>query len=643
MTRRVELLITGVLLLALAGSLAMHTLAARQALQSQLALRNREAASALALSLSQQQGDPALLQTVAAAQFDLGHYRSLRLNGRDGQALLALRQDTPAGRAPAWFERALPMAAATGSAPVSGGGQEIGRLEIESHAAWAHDALWADCRRTALLLALLVLAAGGFAGWLQRLWRRSVLATVAQAQALQQGRFVEAQEPQLPALRQLTQSMNATVRRLREGVSAQAEQVALLQRQAQLDAVTGLPLRRHFVGQLQDQLNEPGATGSALVLVRVSELEMLNARLGHETTDRVLCAIADVLQTYVERVSGTLAGRLNGSDFGLSLPVSGVAAETAASIYTTLAAAPALRDSGAELAVGAADGLFGITAGAALAEADAALARAEAGDGMAVDGRAGLAADPAGARAWRQQIADALAARRTRLGETAVLAPDGNLLHLECALRMQLKPGAEFQPAVRWLALARRSRLMPEVDLAALGLALQAIAADGRPRAVSVSQASATLPGFATEVARSLHAAPGPARLLSLEWVDARRAAEARTLAEAAALWHRHGARVGAAHAGASLQRLRQLHEAGIDYVKVDASHVRDVASNDAVRAYAQSLVALLHGLGLLTLAEGVIDAQDLAVLWALGFDGASGPAMSPACTGNTPLRRSAK
>ena len=630
MTRRIELLIAAVLLLALAGSLAIQTLAARQALRGQLEARNREAASALAGTLSLQPGDASALQAAASAQFDRGHYRSLRLTGADGQALLDLRQGSPAPRAPAWFERALPLVAATGRAPVSAGGREIGRLEIESHAAWAHDALWDAGRRTAVLLASLLLATGGLALWLLRRWRRALQAALAQAQALEHGRLVESEEPQLPELGQLVHSLNGTVRRLREAAGAQAEQVALLQRQAQLDAVTGLPLRQHFVSQLQDQLNEPGASGSALVLVRVSDLETLNSRLGYATADRVLCAVADVLQTYVERVSGTLAGRLNGSDFGLSLPVAGVAAETATSIHATLAAAPALRDSGAELAVGAADGLFGITAGAALAEADAALARAEAGAGVAVDGRAGLAVDPAGARAWREQIAGALAAARTLLAEAPVLAHDGSLLHLECTLRMQLEPGGEFLPAMRWLPLASRSRLMPEVDLATLDLALQAIRADGRPRAVGVSQASATLPGFASEVARCLQAAPVPTRLLSLVWVDARRPVDARALAEAAALWHRHGARVGVAHAGASLQRLRQLNEAGIDYIKVDASHVREVASNEAVRAYAQSLVGLLHGLGLQTLAAGVDETNDLAVLWALGFDGASGPAVGP-------------
>ena len=629
MTRRIEWLIAGVLIMVLAGGLAIQALTAHQALQEELEQRNREAVAALAWALSQQGGDPASLPIVAAAHFERGRLRNLRLQGREGQTLLALHQAAPAGRAPDWFKRVSRMTAGPAGALVSVGGHEIGRLEGESDAGWAHDALWDICTRTGLLLALLVLVAGGLAaGWLHR-WRRSLRGMVAQAQALAQGRFIEPDEALVPELRQLALGMNATARRMREVLAAQAEQVAGLQRQAQLDAVTGLPARRHFISQLRDRLSEPGTPDSALVIVRLSQLEVLNARLGREATDRVLCAIADVLHTYVERVSGTLAGRLNGSDFGLCLPVSGVANETAASIRTTLAAAPALRSSGAEVVVGAADGLGGVTAGAALAEADAALARAEAGEGLSADGWAGLAAGLAGARAWHERIADALASRRTRLGEFPVLAPDGNLLHLDCPMRMQLEPGGEFQPAARWLALARRSRLMPEVDLAAVDLALLAIAADGRPRAVKVSLAAAARPGFATEVARRLEAAPGPTRLLSLEWVDAaRQPADMRTLAEAAALWHLQGARVGVAHVGSSPQVLPQLHDAGVDYIKVDVSHVREVASNEEVRAYAQGLVALIHGLGLVALAAGVDDAQDLTALWALGFDGATGPAV---------------
>jgi EAL domain-containing protein (putative c-di-GMP-specific phosphodiesterase class I) len=38
--------------------------------------------------------------------------------------------------------------------------------------------------------------------------------------------------------------------------------------------------------------------------------------------------------------------------------------------------------------------------------------------------------------------------------------------------------------------------------------------------------------------------------------------------------------------------------------------------------------VALIHGLGLVALAEGIDDERDMDTLWALGFDGLSGPAV---------------
>lgn len=632
MTRRIELLIAAVLLLALFGSLGLHTLTARQALQWQLELRNRDAASALALALSQQRGDAAVLRTVAAAQFDLGHYRRVRLQTGDGGALVDLQSAAPVGRAPAWFAQAWPITAPAGTAIVSDGWREVGRLHIESHAAWARDALWDAVAHTAVLLSVLLVSAGGAAAWLLRLWRRPLRATVAQARALEQGRFVEAEEPRLPELRQLTRSMNATVRRLREVFGAQAEQVALLQRQAQHDAITGLPLRAHFVTHLQDRLGVPGAggaAGAALILVRLPALDGVNDRLGREATDRVLCAVADVLQTYVERVPGSLAGRLNGGDFGLVLPVPGLAAETATSIHAALAAAPALRAGGVDFAVGAADDLAGTSTGAALAQADAALAQAEATDGLAFGGSAGLAADPAGARAWRGQIAAALAGGRMRLGEYPVLARDAGLVHLECPLRLQLEAGGEFHAAARWLPLARRGRLMPEVDLAALGLALQAVARDGHPRAVHVALASLAAPGFAAEVARLLRGSPEAADKLSLECAEPAREAEWRAWADAAVPWRRHGVRLGVEHASASPPQLLRLHGTGIHYVKVDARHLRGVAGDEAMHAYARSLVALIHGLGLTALAEGVDDAADLTALWALGFDGATGPAVT--------------
>ena len=493
---------------------------------------------------------------------------------------------------------------------------------------------------TVLLLGLLgALLIVGVVGW--RAWR----ALVEQARALEEGRLVELPDTTcrwFPGLRPLARSLNGTVHRLREVFAAQAEQVALLQRQAQLDAVTSLPLRQHFIGQLQQQLTA-GAPGLALLLVRVQHLDALNPRIGHELTDRLLHQIASLLLTYVDRVPGTFAGRLNGSDFALCLPVPGVALETAQSLRDALAAAPALRSAGAEVVLGGVDGLHSLDASAALAAADAALARAEHGPfggGLVIEQHTadteGELAGPAylGASAWRTQISAALAEGRARLAEFEVRGAAGELIHLECPLRVQLAAGGEYHAADRWLALARRSQLLPQVDLAAIDLALKAIQADGRPRAVHVAAASLASAQLVAEVAQRLALAPQAAARLSIECVQSLRSAAdparfVALLSGAVAAWRPFGVRVGIEHAGASPQQLPALQATGISYVKVDARHLRGAASDPAVRGYAHGLLALIHGLGLTALAEGIDEAADLSALWSLGYDGATGPALA--------------
>jgi EAL domain-containing protein (putative c-di-GMP-specific phosphodiesterase class I) len=269
--------------------------------------------------------------------------------------------------------------------------------------------------------------------------------------------------------------------------------------------------------------------------------------------------------------------------------------------------------------------------GAALAAADAALARAEAQGGFHTDTLGADTLAAVGSRVWREQIGTALSEGRAELAQYPVIGPLGQRLRLECPLRVQLAAGQDYQAAARWLALARRSRLMPQVDLTALGLALQAVAADGLARTVHVSWPSLAASGFVAQVTQALQEAPKAARSLSIEWVDSVKPSSWQALAEATRPWRSLGVQVGVAHAGGAPQHLVQMQAVGIDYVKIDPRHLRGVAADEAVRAYAQSLVALVHGLKLQAVAAGVDSAADLRALWALGFDACTGPAVTAA------------
>lgn len=729
LSTRVGLLMAALLLLALAGSLLIHTWSARQALALQLELRNRDAATALALALSQQQGDVGALKAVASAHFDMGGYRLLRLVRTDGGTPIELQRSDAAAEVPDWFVKALPMQAPVGSALVTHGWRELGTVQVAAQSAWATRALWQACRWTAGLLLLLGALGAALAALALRAWQRPLQATVAQAQALEQGRFVEAPESGLPELKSLTRSMNAMVRRLRKVFTQQATQLAELQHQALHDGATGLLLRHHFMSRLAalrvqqggavkgsaaafssastgkrskrktraglaaaaDAPVDPLSTvalplapthapthaptpvvhsaprdsgpGLALVMLRLQDLEALNRRLGRAATDRLLAAVAHALLPYVERVEGSFAGRLNGADFALCLPVAGTAQETAQALHAALVVAPALTSASAELSVGALDVPPSMGSSEALAAADEALAHAENGPGWFVMQAAAprSAADAAaapgpgavpvleavsstaahqapllsrapnlgGAQAWRQQIAQALADNRALLAEYVVCDREGAQVHLECPLRVQLVAGQPYQAAARWLALARRSRLMPQVDLKALDLALVAIGTDQRARAVHVSWPSLAAPGFATEVTRRLRRAPAAARLLSMEWGQSSRPHDWLSLATATQSWRELGVKVAAKHAGAQPQQLVALQELGVDYVKVDPQHLLGVGHEERVRTYAVALVRLIHGLGARAFAAGVTEAQDLAALWACGFDAATGPAVT--------------
>lgn|GEM_PF-325235 len=622
----------GLLLLVLA-CLGLQTWALAQGLQAEQALRNAQAVLGLADRLFQPIDDALVAATVqerAGLRFAQGHEDGIAVSTADGRVLVSLaRAPTPAG-VPGWLVQVWPLDAPPGSTTRAFGDGRAAVVQAQASRAWAYQLLWQTTSRSALLMTLFavasLLASALLRGAVLPRWltafvphgRRTAPATVLDPSGL-------------PALRSLAQRMEATVQGLREDLAAQAARVLHLQHQAQTDTLTGVSLRHHFLGRLQAQLNGLQGGRAALLIVRVCDLEAVNLRAGHEATDRVLCAIAHVLLTYVDRVAGAAAGRLNGGDFALCLPVGGVALETALTLREALSALTALRSAGALVVVGGVDDLPHTPCSTALAEADAALARAEAGAdlegaGVAVDRHGDLVADVAGASAWRQQIGLALTQGRGRLEEAPMTDRAGGLLHLRCSVHLQLTPEAEYQPPRRWMALARRAQLLPHVDLLTLQLALEAIAVDGLPRCVRLDVTSWAAPGFVAAVKALLQAVPGQARALAIELIPAEQGDPDEALAAAVASWLPCGAGLGVALAlGLGLQRdLTALQAAGIAFVTLSGEHLRGVAGDEALKAYAQGLIQWVGDLGLSVRVDRVADGQDLDTLWAAGLAGAA-------------------
>nr|WP_295077727.1 LapD/MoxY N-terminal periplasmic domain-containing protein [uncultured Roseateles sp.] len=633
--RQVGLLVLAALLASLLGSVAVSTLSVRLLLQTQLQMKNNDNAQALALVLSQQQGDPTLMELQISALFDTGYYQSVMLRGAEGKVAIERHAAPLPSHAPSWFVALTPIEAQPGVAQVSNGWNAVGSLEVQSQSAYAHDELWRSVTRISLLLGVVGVLASLAAAWVLRRIRRPLDNVAAQARAVVEGSFTVVPESDVPELRGLSQAMNAMVLRVKSMFEAQAEQLQVLSQQAHCDPLTGMSTRKHFMAELSSALSrDEGPSHAGLVLLRLRDLTELNQRLGRPAVDQILLAMGNAVKAYPDRVRGCLGGRLNGADFALWLPAPDVAQETAQALSEALRASLPAFGSGIHVALGAVDLPRDQALGLWFGEADAALARAESQSGFVVEfsklrpgAQAAVTGLPAlGERAWRAQIMEAVAEKRGRLMAYPVLDKAGQVLHQESPMQLQLEQGGAFESAARWLPLALRSRLTADVDVLAVSLALEAIARDGQARCINVAPASLLDGNFVARLREQVFQAPQAARKLGLELAESAAIAHFDLLLEMGRQLRPLGLKLGLEHASAGLAQVERLYQAGLDYVKLDVAVVSGVSGDPARAAFVRGMVVMLRSLALKVYAEGVVDAMDVQALWDCELDGVTGP-----------------
>ena len=627
--RQIWLLLLGSLLLSFICSIALGINSARGTFEAQLRMKNSDNAVALAQVLSQQEGDQVRMELLMRAQFDTGFYKELRLLAPQGETLfLRQGQQTPL-HAPGWFVNLVAIELEPGEALVSSAWRQIGSVRVISHSAYVYDALWSGTLKAAATLALVMILATALAAALVKRIKSPLDQAVKQAQALVNGEFVTIKPSDVPELSRLTLAMNSMVVRLRSVFEAQALQVESFRQQALCDALTGISNRKHFLGQLSARMqSEDGPKEGGLVLLRILDLAEANLKIGREATDHLITTISDALRSYTERAPGCHLGRLNGADFGLYLPVGGVALETGTALVQVLRSLlPALGPTFA-IAIGAVEITQDSTLAQVLSAADNALARAESRTTQSVELDAAPIGSPApqGQDAWRLGILNALVTGRAKLVTFPLIDPKHELIQFECPLRLRLGFDRRYEAASRWLPLAVRSRLTPMVDERAVSLAISAITQDNMPRCVHLCAASLRDPNLAHRLRSLVERFPAAAQHLFLEVAETAAIDNFDRMLELGRELRPLGVRLGLEHAGERLSQFTRLLDAKLHFIKLDGAVVQGVASDTAQKDFVRSVVSMLHGLALQVYAEGVIESDDAEVLFQLGVDGITGP-----------------
>lgn len=630
--RQLWLAVIASTLIAFAGSFVASMLTARQYLEAQLAIKNNDNASSLALSLSQLDKDPVTIELQVAAVYDSGQYATVRLIDPVGKVMIDKTSPALDDDVPAWFIRLFPIASQPGRAQVSSGWNQFGTVELVSHSQFAYRELW----NGGLKLLLWFIVGGGAMGLLgmQLLGRikRPLDAVVGQAQAISERRFVSIAEPATPELKSVASAMNAMVDRLKTMFAEEAARLEKLRREATLDPLTGLANRAYFLNQLDAALSDDDAapTGSLLML-RLADLAGINRRAGRETADELLRRLGAVLQDLAGKRPGAAAARLNGADFALLLPGNQDPAQPADKLLNTLRDLVSAGLIDGERIGHVASGVYlhGQSIGSLLSRLDAALATAETQSGLAWccaesnnEQRAITNAD------WKKLLDGAIETQRLRLIEFPVAGSGGQLLHLECPLRLQASEGGEWLAAGSFMPMASRLAMTTELDLAATRLALERIAAGAAAVAVNLSGESILDASFRQRLQSQIAARKELAPRL---WLEVSEVGAFQHFAEFQSFCNDLrplGCRLGIEHFGRQFSEIGRLNAIGLDYLKVDGSFVRAIDSQTGNQAFLKGLCSIAHNIGLTVIAEGVQTAEELATLPGLGFDGATGPAV---------------
>ncbi|MFA5942020.1 MAG: EAL domain-containing protein [Sinimarinibacterium sp.] len=631
--RELWLAITVMMLLAFGGTFVISTAAARHYFEQQLFVKNVDNATALALTMSQIDKDPVTIELLLSAQFDVGHYRLIRLTDPDGKVIVERRNDEPIAGVPAAFVAAVPLHVAAGVAQVQDGWKQYGTLTLESHDQYAYAGLWKGTLEMLGWFLIIAVITGVVGSTLLRVILRPLQAVVDQAEAIGARRFISTPEPRTAEFRRLVRAMNTLSGRVRQMVEEEAQRVEHMRRQAQIDPVTGLMNRETFIASLDGVLasNDIGASG-VVVILRVPGLAELNRTLGRQAVDQILHRVGEGLTSAAaDRRERWVLARLNGADFAVMAPgetdVAAIAAQLVAKAQLALD-----RPDSAEpphLATGCTGYHRGESRAGVLVRADTALAQSEqSGQSVAVvaEDQAGAAATPTDLMSWRAALEDGIRLHGVQLGRYPVTSMTGEILHYEAPVRVRI--GEDWQPASRFIAWAARLGLMPRLDARVIETALRQIEVQNSAVSANVSPEALCDAGFVDQVAGMLKEAPAAAARLWLEVPEYGALQHLEEFRRLCQTLKPLGCKIGLKHAGQQFARIAELNDLGLDYLKIDGSITHGVEQSSGHQVFLRGMCTVAHAIGLLTIATGVRDEQSLKTLAELGIDGVTGPAV---------------
>ncbi len=422
-------------------------------------------------------------------------------------------------------------------------------------------------------------------------------------------------------------------------VTRQQEAEATIRKQAQFDALTGLPNRVMFNERLVRAIESVKASGDTLtvLLLDLNGFKEVNDTLGHAVGDRLLQAIAGRLGAYLPERA--LVARLGGDEFAVLMQPATTRSAAALADTVTQCLQPPITVDDMTIQAGASIGVAlypadGTNPAELLRRADAAMYEAKQ-NGLS---HSFAAPDDDEANLRRLQLLGELRASISTgdfklFHQPKIDLRSGRVVGTEGLIRWQHRQFGLLTPA-EFIELSELSGLIQPMTRWVLEQGIQQAAEWKRAGfdltvALNLSVRNFFDQGLPTFIAGLLSQHQLPGEQIVLEITEREVMADRALARTALSAFRSLGVKISVDDFGTGFSSLSQLQLLPIDEIKVDASFVSGMTENQQDAVIVRSIIDLGHNLGLEVVAEGVEDVEQLRMLKAYGADRVQGYVVS--------------
>jgi EAL domain-containing protein (putative c-di-GMP-specific phosphodiesterase class I)/GGDEF domain-containing protein len=629
LVKQIRIAISVIILMVAAGCLFLGVYDDHRYMAEQLQKKNNDNANGLAITLSNIQKDNVTVELIISAQFDMGHYRRIAIISPDNKVMIERINRNPHSVAPGWFQSVFSVSIQPGVASIQSGWQQYGTLVLESEPSLAYDQLWETSRHAVLWTLIVALLSYVVSGFSLKKILRPLDEVIAQAEALGERKYITIEEPATEEFRKLVRTMNTLSDRVKSMVTAESERLNTFNQQINYDEVTGLMNQSHFTNTASVALKHDGFVEGVLILVQLRNLPDIDKQLGYSMTNQLIKKVGDAVQQQMAHYQDVVCGRLAGGVFGIfsRQPLDDFAVTTELKlVLEKLNAAQQLLQFQfvvTHTKTKKGDDFVDIHRVMQfildLAEDQAATPMRVMNANSIVTSRKNYL------NQWKEQFLQAIEQKQIKLACYPVMQRDQQLYHYECPLRLHIDEGDQWLAAGAFIDWASQLDMIKTLDGLALEYAVDMLTKNNASLSVNVSAAAMRSDEYKDKLQSLMLSITTPARL-SFEVAEEAAFSDFVKFKEFAHLVKSLGCMVGMEHVSTRLAQLGDLHELGMDYIKFDASLIRDIHLRPQQQSLMRGLCMMVRTMGIVPIAEGVQDQQELDSLNAIGIEAVTGP-----------------